>query len=87
MSGSPREEELGRGQRGQEDPQGHQKAGDAPAGLIVWVVTRRVGHETAILGVRATEMEAAGLVEDDISEAAFPERVIVRYHVQSTLIP
>jgi hypothetical protein len=32
-------------------------------------------------------MEAAGLVEDDISEAAFPERVIVRYHVQSTLIP
>jgi hypothetical protein len=84
MSEPSREEELGRGQRGSASAQGD-PAGPAPAapGLIVWVVTRRLEHETLVLGVTSSEATAAEVVETDIDSEDFPPTTVVRYHVQS----
>ena len=84
MPASSREEELGRGQRG-EAPAARPTTGGAPSGpaLIVWVVTRRIEHETVVLGVRMSDVAAARLVDDDIADQAFPHGTVVRYGVHT----
>lgn len=86
MPAPSREEELGRGERGQGGPEGARAAtGGASSGpsLIVWVVTRRIEHETIVLGVRGSEQAAAHLVDDDIESTDFPHKTVVRYSVDS----
>ena len=84
MPASPREEELGRGERGTGREEAPRPAsGGASPGLIVWVVTRRIEHETVVLGVKASEVDAAHLVDDDIQSEGFPKTTVVRYGIDS----
>jgi hypothetical protein len=85
MSAPPREEEFGGGERSQGGQEGARPTtrSASEAGLIVWVVTRKIEHETIVLGVKGDEAEAARLVDDDIENQGFPKNRVVRYHVQS----
>lgn len=46
-------------------------------------MTRRIEHETIVLGVRGSEQAAAHLVDDDIESTDFPHKTVVRYSVDS----
>lgn len=71
MSAPSREEELGRGQRGEADPPGGPTTRGAPApGLTVWVVTQSSFDECTVVGVASSLEKGRELAERDWDETS-----------------